>query len=209
MAALDLFTERNCTNSMAQYFSGLLLGASWAIYWHKIDSLQLPNGNLYPNYRLQAPTYLLNSGFAAAMDATQGMITLVQGLTELPRFATQPTADGRPSTYDRVQVPCFGVEVGPPVPLSAYESGSYLRWRVRALTIEGQARSYDEMVMFSDLLARWFDDDLPITVHDHDGTEPDDFIRVTRAQVTRDVIENEGQQNQFHIELNARLEYVA
>jgi hypothetical protein len=210
MSLLDLYSERNILNSIGLFFAERLLEFDYLIYWHKLDALQTPEG-LYTQYHTNSATYLADGTFQSRIASSKGIVTITEGETGFPRFATRPTAAGEVSTADRVQVPCFAVEVGPDVPGLPYEHGSKLRWRVRALSIDGRARTREELTLFSDKLTQWFDEDAQLPVEDHDNLsgEVSDTVRVTRRLVTKDVVEDLGEQDRFQLELNARLEFVA
>lgn len=209
MSALNLFSERNLLNSTAVYFAQQLLSFGFLVYWAKIDALQTPEG-MYTGYTANEATYLVNGTFSNRIATSKGVVTITEGENALPRFPTRPTTDGKVSTADRVQVPCFGIEIGPDVPLTPYEAGTRLRWRVRSLYIEGRLRTRDELTLFADKLTQCFDEDFQLPVDDHDNAvEPSDSVRITRRLVTKEVIEDQGEQDRFQLELNARLEYVA
>lgn len=208
---VDLYSSRNVVNSVATYLAAQLLAAGYLVYWRDADAMQAPAG-WYTSYSTQAATYLADPVFSAAFNAAKGIVTLVQGETAFASFVTRPTNDGTVGTQNQVQIPAFGITIGPDVVLKPYEAGSGLKWRVRALTVEGRAREKDELQAFSDALAKWFDDgDVYIDVVDHDGTsgEAPGAVRVTRRTVTRNVDPEAGAAEQFQVECMARLEYVA
>jgi hypothetical protein len=208
--SLPLFSERNILNSVAMHLGAQLLEFGYLVYWHKIDAVQTPEGT-YTGYTANQSAYLLDATFANRIQTAKGIVTITEGEVAIPRFPTRPTTDGRVATAERVQVPCFGVEIGPEVPQLSYEMGTRQRFRVRALTIEGRARTRDELTAFSDKFTEWFDEDAYLPVEDHDNvtSEGPDVVRVTRRLVTREVVEDLGEQDRFQLELNARLEFVA
>lgn len=210
MSLMDLFSERNILNSVATQLSENLLDAGYLVYWHALDAVQTPDG-MYGTYSTDYATHLADGTFAGRVNAALGMVTVTEGETASPRFPTRLTTAGEPTTAERVQVPTFGIEIGPEVPLTPYEHGSYLRWRVRPLTIEGRLRTRAELTWFTDKLAQWFDEDFPIVIEDHDNSSGEDpsIVRITRRLVTRDVVENLGEQDRFQVQLQARLEFVA
>jgi hypothetical protein len=188
----------------------LLLDWGYLIYWHKIDAVQTPDG-MYTQYSTQQATYLADSIFASRISAAKGLATITEGETSLPRFLARQTVDGSVSTADRTQLPTFAIEIGPDVPLTPYEHGSRLRWRVRSLLIAGRTRTREELQAFSDKMTQWFDDDNQIPVEDHDNVsgEESDYARITRRIITKEVVEDTGDTDRFQLELNARLEFVA
>lgn len=210
MSEHELFSERNILNSIALFFAEKLLEAGYLVYWHTIDAVQTPDG-MYTNYTATSATYLLDPVFSGRISTAKGLVAVTEGETAFPRFPTGPTTTGAVSTADRVQVPCFGIDIGPDVALQPYEHGTDLRWRVRSLFIEGRARNRTELTWFADKLAMWFDEDVLVGVEDHDGLSglPPSHARVTRRLVTREVIEDLGEQDRFQVELSARLEFIA
>jgi hypothetical protein len=210
MALLDLYTERNITNSCAVYLGAQLKALGYLVYWYGVDAVETADG-LYTAYSINQQNYLADATFAGRVAAAKGLVTLCEGDTPFPVFLTRSGNDGTVGPQGQALVPSLGISVGPDVVLRPYEQGTLFKWRARALTVEGRVRNKGETQLFADKFAAWLFEDVSIDVIDHDGTsgEAPGAVRIARSSIARDVVPDAGEADRFQVELMARLEYVA
>lgn len=207
---LDLFTEHNITNTVARYLADKLVGFGYLVYWHEADAVQTADG-WWTNYKVNQPTYAADPLFQSRLAAAKGMVTITDGETAFPRFVARPNTEGVVADQDQVQVPVFGISLGADVVTRPYEAGTELKWRVRALTIEGRLRNKPELQQLSDKLAAWFTEDQRLWIVDHSGESGEDpqEARIDRRSIVKDVVAGAGHEDRYQLEMNVRLEYVA
>lgn len=210
MATLLQLSESNFQNTIGAELAQQFLSAGYLVYWHERDGVETPDG-YYGQYSTRQDALALDSTFATRLANAKALITLRGPLTANPQFVTRPSSSGGVAGPDTIPIPAFAVDVGPVTTMDRYELGTSRKWRTRHLAIYGFARTRSEQSVFADLLASWFDEDVVLTIRDHDGGSLDALAdaRVDMVHIARDIAISGPEVTTYAVELNARLEYVA
>lgn len=211
MTLAEQYSTSNISNSLSLYLAEWLLAAGYVIYWHRRDALQTSATDWYFDYSTTHPTLLADSAFRALLGVVTGIVTLTDSVPAEPRYLIRPIDDGSVPPMDAVMVPLVSVEVGPAIPLKSAEMGSKMKLRGRHLMVDAYVRNKDEQALFQDALANWFDDELLLSVHDHDaGTLADvGSLLVQKSAVATELVFDSAEARTYEVLLNAQLEYDA
>lgn len=209
MPPMSSWSSTNLFNSVGARLGAKLLAEGYLIYWSNQDGFETPDG-WYGRYSTRDDVLLQDSTVAARVAAAKGLLTIRGPLTAVPQFVTRPKYSGAVDTQNEVMVPALAIDVGGQGPIGGYELGTRLKWRTRRLTIQGFARTWDEMKLLEDRLAEWFDEDVEIDVLDHDAATLENLgsARVVSPSVEGDLEVAGSEPATYGVELNASLEYV-